>query len=618
MMTRIHTTTQNSPSLRFDVSNEKARQGGIVIGRDPGSDIQIPDPAASRFHARLDLSESGWKITDLDSSNGTFVDGDPVKNQTLHHGQSIGIGDTNIFVETAISTLSENLDRTQVIHKTPNIPGSLDASKVGNILHALHQATPFLGAGYSQFEKLEKGLQSIVTGLESDRGAILMLANDEWICKSTWSRSGHPLQGFVLSQTILSEILQARRAVLSRDTSIDPRFEDKRSVAGDEIRSVIAAPIFVEETLGGIFYIDRIDGDSHPFGEAELWATGIAASAIGAGLSLNEEIIELNQEKHGLVKSVLDTHPIIGSSEGINLVRNFIKKVAPTNGTVLIRGETGTGKELVSRGLHYQSPRAASPFITINCAAIPQHLIESELFGHEKGSFTGADSLKLGKFEAAQGGTIFLDEIGELPEAAQAKMLRLLETRCFERIGSNTSIEVDIRIIAATHRDLRLEVENSNFREDLFFRLAVLEVLVPPLRDREDDIDLLTDHFLDEFTGREKVRRTLTPAARELLRSHAWPGNIRELRNALESAVILSENPVIDAFDLPISSLQHGKSKSSNAEEWQPLPLKEVEEIHLLRTLKYVNGNKKKAAELLGIERSTLYARLRNAEKKPE
>lgn len=618
MMTRIHTTTQNSPSLRFDISNEKARQGGIVIGRDPGSDIQIPDPAASRFHARLDLSESGWTITDLDSSNGTFVDGDPVKNQTLHHGQSIGIGDTNIFVETAISTLSENLDRTQVIHKTPNIPGSLDASKVGNILHALHQATPFLGAGYSQFEKLEKGLQSIVTGLESDRGAILMMANDEWICKSAWSRSGHPLQGFVLSQTILSEILQSRRAVLSRDTSIDPRFEDKRSVAGDEIRSVIAAPIFVEETLGGIFYIDRIDGDSHPFGEAELWATGIAASAIGAGLSLNEEIIELNQEKHGLVKSVLDTHPIIGSSAGINLVRNFIKKVAPTNGTVLIRGETGTGKELVSRGLHYQSPRAASPFITINCAAIPQHLIESELFGHEKGSFTGADSLKLGKFEAAQGGTIFLDEIGELPEAAQAKMLRLLETRCFERIGSNTSIEVDIRIIAATHRDLRVEVENSNFREDLFFRLAVLEVLVPPLRDREDDIELLTDHFLDEFTGREKVRRTLTPAARELLRSHTWPGNIRELRNALESAVILSENPVIDAFDLPISSLQHGKLMSSNAEEWQPLPLKEVEEIHLLRTLKHVNGNKKKAAELLGIERSTLYARLRNAEKKPE
>ncbi|NCG12213.1 MAG: hypothetical protein GWP38_02580 [Planctomycetia bacterium] len=143
-------------------------------------------------------------------------------------------------------------------------------------------------------------------------------------------------------------------------------------------------------------------------------------------------------------------------------------------------------------------------------------------------------------------------------------------------------------------------------------------MLVPPLRDREDDIELLTDHFLDEFTGREKVRRTLTPAARELLRSHAWPGNIRELRNALESAVILSENPVIDAFDLPISSLQHGKLMSSNAEEWQPLPLKEVEEIHLLRTLKHVNGNKKKAAELLGIERSTLYARLRNAEKKPE
>ena len=609
MKTRIHVMAPDRSSRRIDISNEKARHEGIQIGRDESVDISLDDPAASRVHARLELTGAGWKITDLDSSNGTYVSGEPIREQLLHPGQHIGIGDTEIVVETLVQTVEESATQTQILDSRATGPDSLSENQMRRILKTLDQAAPLLGQGFSDANSLDEGLRQLVSGLEADRGAILIEDGNQWLCRTAWSRIGVPLQGFVLSQTILSELLRSRRAVLSRDTSCDPRFEDRRSVTGDEIRSVIAAPIFIEKSLRGILYLDRIDGESHPLGEAELWAMGTASATMGAGLSLNAELDELQQEKVDLVKSVLDTHPIIGSSSAIDEVRQFIQKVAPTPGTVLIMGETGTGKELVARGLHFQGKRAAAPFVTINCAAIPPHLVESELFGHEKGAFTGADRRKIGKFEAANGGTVFLDEIGELPEAAQSKMLRLLETRCLERVGSNTSIEVDVRLIAATHRNLQSEVEEGNFREDLYFRLAVLEVRVPPLRDRRGDIPLLADHFLDQFSDKQRPRKTLSAEALKLLEEHVFPGNVRELRNLLESAAILSDGSQIAAEDL---RLRPGKGPSEPTESWKPIPLRDLEQQHILRVLEHVSGNKKKAAEILGIERSTLYSRLKN------
>ena len=610
MKTRIHVIAPDKSSKRHDISNDKALQDGILIGRDESVDIPLDDPAASRVHARLLLTDSGWKITDLESSNGTYVSGDPIREQLLHPGQHIGIGDTEIVVETLVQTVDESLNQTQILDSKAAEPDAFSENQMRRILKTLDQAAPLLGQGFSDANSLDEGLRQLVSGLEADRGAILILQDEQWLCRTAWSRVGVPLQGFVLSQTILSELLRSRRAVLSRDTSSDPRFEDRRSVTGDEIRSVIAAPIFIEKSLRGILYLDRIDGESHPLGEAELWASGTAAATMGAGLSLNAELDELNQEKVDLVQSVLDTHPIIGSSPAIEEVRKFIYKVAPTPGTVLIMGETGTGKELVARGLHFQGRRAAAPFVTINCAAIPPHLVESELFGHEKGAFTGADKRKIGKFEAADGGTVFLDEIGELPEAAQSKMLRLLENRCLERVGSNTSIEVDIRLIAATHRDLQSEVEAGNFREDLYFRLAVLEVRVPPLRDRNGDIALLANHFLDQFSDKQRPRKTLSADALEVLEKHAFPGNVRELRNLLESAAILSDGSEIDSSDLRL--MPTGDRSTSSSDSWKPGPLKDLEQEHILRVLEHVGGNKKKAAEILGIERSTLYSRLKN------
>ncbi|OUW43036.1 hypothetical protein CBD41_08035 [bacterium TMED181] len=610
MKTRIHVIAPDKSSRRYDISNQKAQDDGVLIGRDDSVDIRLDDPATSRVHARLQLTPNGWKVSDLNSSNGTYVSGDPIREQLLHPGQHIGIGDTEIIVEALIQTVPEAHERTQILDSTAQEPGKFTDHQVKRILKTLDQAAPLLGQGFSDTGCLDQGLQKLVSGLEADRGAILIEENGQWLCRTAWSRIGVPLQGFVLSQTILGELLRNRRAILSRDTSLDPRFEDRRSVTGDEIRSVIAAPIFIERSLRGILYLDRIDGDSHPLGESELWAGGIAAATMGAGLSLNAELDELQQEKVDLVRSVLDTHPIIGTSPAIDEVRKFIQKVAPTQGTVLIMGETGTGKELVARGLHFQGTRAAAPFITINCAAIPPHLVESELFGHEKGAFTGADQTKIGKFEAANGGTVFLDEIGELPEAAQSKMLRLLETRCLERVGSNTSIEVDIRLIAATHRNLQQEVEKGNFREDLFYRLAVLEVQVPPLRERVSDISLLSDHFLDQFADKKRPRKTLSEQAVALLEAHPFQGNVRELRNILESAAILSDGLHITDEDLRLLPRVHKKPTGDSP--WKPISLKELEEKHILRVLEYVGGNKKKAAEILGIERSTLYSRLKN------
>ncbi|MDE0959143.1 MAG: sigma 54-interacting transcriptional regulator [Planctomycetota bacterium] len=618
MSTSLHICTPSGGFYVVEISVEQAMNDGLVIGRDPGADVTIDDDAASRFHARLSCKDQRWYIVDLESSNGTYLNNDPVRQSELAPGDLLAIGDSEIRLEAAISTASESLSRTQVVHRIDVAPEELDGKRAAQVLGALHSCAPLLGRSAEENSaRLEKGLRLLVEGTNADRGAILISEKEGWLCRSAWSRSGTPMHGFVLSHTIHSEVMQSRRAVISRDTTEDLRFADRRSVVGDEIRSVIAAPIPVHDGIGGILYLDRLDGDQRPFGDEELWGSGVAAGIIGAGFSVGEELIELSSDRKELVRTVIDSMPIIGNSPQIDQVRNFIRKTAPTEGTVLIRGETGTGKELVARAIHYQGSRAAAPFIAMNCAAIPENLVESELFGHEKGAFTGADQRKAGKFEAGSGGTVFLDEIGELPTSAQSKMLRLLEEKRFERVGGNNSVEVDVRIVAATHRDLQEEVAQGRFREDLYYRLAVLEVVVPPLRDRPGDIDLLAEHFLDLCCGRSRQRKQLSRNAMTAMRLHSWPGNVRQLRNVIESAVILSPSTLLEVDDLRLDHTASRKPNPSPTPEWQPVSMKELEREHIARVLNHVNWNKKRAAEILGIERSTLYSRIRNLDLEP-
>ena len=328
----------------------------------------------------------------------------------------------------------------------------------------------------------------------------------------------------------------------------------------------------------------------------------ISASALAEqNRKLSEEIEKLRKQQ-GYGK-------IIGKSGKISALMQTVSQVAPTRATVLITGESGTGKELVADAIQSLSTRSDKPFIKVHCASLSQSLLEDELFGHEKGAFTGAVAQKKGRFELADTGTLFLDEIGEIDAATQVKLLRVLQERQFERVGGEKTLTVDVRVICATNRDLKKEVELGNFREDLYYRLNVVHVEVPPLRERKEDIELLSASFLNTF-NREDGRKIegFTPQARKAMFSYSWPGNVRELRNTVEAAVVLSRSNVIDIEDLPPQLREsRGESTLSIA---LPITMEEAEKRLILETISYCKGNKTKAADLLGIGRKTLHRKI--------
>jgi transcriptional regulator with GAF, ATPase, and Fis domain len=302
---------------------------------------------------------------------------------------------------------------------------------------------------------------------------------------------------------------------------------------------------------------------------------------------------------------------IIGKSPAILNILAMVDKIAPTTATVLIQGESGTGKELIARRLHTQSERANRPYVTVNCGALQESLLESELFGHEKGAFTGAVVQKMGLCETADGGTMFLDEIGEMSLGIQAKLLRFLQEGEFYRIGGKRPIKVDVRVLSATNRDLEREVKDSRFREDLFYRLNTITLRMPPLRKRKEDLPMLLEFFLknSRFGGSDRQIKKIDPRVMDVLANYDWPGNIRELQNTIERMKILSENNEIKLDDIPFS-IRVPKNRTENTDFNMDMPLEEVEKSHILRTLTYNHGNKTKAAQSLGITIKTLYNKL--------
>jgi DNA-binding NtrC family response regulator len=301
---------------------------------------------------------------------------------------------------------------------------------------------------------------------------------------------------------------------------------------------------------------------------------------------------------------------LVGGSRGMEQVKRLIEKVAPTNSTALILGETGTGKELVARAVHQHSLRSDKPFVAVNCGALPEALIESELFGHRKGAFTGADDHRVGLFEVAHGGTIFLDEIGELPKSMQAKLLRVLESGEIRRVGDNNSFEVDVRVVTATHRNLPEMVEAGDFREDLMYRINTFEIHLPSLRERSGDIEALAEHLFRRFRpGLKPNEQLFTPEAVELLSRHSWPGNVRELANVIEHATILCDEPPITPEHLP-QRFDSRKAAASKVRISGPISLRDLEMQAIYDALERHNGNKPEAAEELGISLKTLYNKL--------
>ncbi len=320
----------------------------------------------------------------------------------------------------------------------------------------------------------------------------------------------------------------------------------------------------------------------------------------------------LQIENSRLKEGTESRYRIIGESVPMKALRHELALMAGTNGRVLIYGESGTGKELVAHALHAMSPRAPEPFVEVNCAAIPEELIESELFGHIKGSFTSAHETKIGKFQKADGGTIFLDEVGDMSLRTQAKVLRALEEQRFEPVGAGGSVQVDVRVVAATNKNLEEEIERGNFREDLFYRLNVIPFNVPPLRDRREDIPMLADYFLREFTtayGRKA--KELTPEAYRILHDYHWPGNVRELRNLIERIVILNPQVRVDARHIPLNVTRRPAERPMDRFGSLQEVREAVEREYILKKLEETNGNVTRTAELLGLERSNLYRKMK-------
>ncbi|GIW72146.1 MAG: sigma-54-dependent Fis family transcriptional regulator [Planctomycetota bacterium] len=302
---------------------------------------------------------------------------------------------------------------------------------------------------------------------------------------------------------------------------------------------------------------------------------------------------------------------IIGNSPRMQRVFEIVRQAAPTNATVLLLGESGTGKELIARTIHQNSPRRHHPFVALNCAALSESILESELFGHEKGAFTGASQQRKGRFEYAHKGTLFLDEVGDMPPSTQVKLLRVLEEREIVRVGSNVPIKVDVRVIAATNADLEAMVEEGRFRRDLYYRLRVVTIRLPPLRERPTDIPLLIEHFVREFAAEHgKVIDAVTPEARRVLTSYPWPGNVRELRNAIEHAVVVATTPVIDVGDLP-DYITGGQHEPRGIEGLAGRSLEELERELIRQTLELTGGNREQAARMLAIGERTLYRKIK-------
>jgi Nif-specific regulatory protein len=414
-----------------------------------------------------------------------------------------------------------------------------------------------------------------------------------------------------LGEGITGKVAQTGRAIAIPELRNEPTFLDKTGIRKDlqlNDLAFLCVPIKINQSVIGALSVDQVILDQSNTLESELHFLEAIANLIAQTVNQRRkeaERIQLLEQENWELRQILENRgrpdEMLGNSSSMREVYRYIAQVAPSSTTVLIRGETGTGKELVARAIHKKSKVGEGPFIAVNCAALPENLIESELFGHEKGSFTGAFATRIGKFEAAHNGTLFLDEIGELTHSAQGRLLRAIQEREFQRIGGMNPIRVNVRLITATNRDLEKDVQEELFREDLYYRLNVFTVALPPLRERGADILLLADHFIKKYSKlhHKKVDRISTPAI-EMLSGYRWPGNVRELENVIERSVLVCESNVIDGHDLPqaIQQIQMNQPGGPSNGTFDNLVAAYEKEI-IIDALKDCNGNQTDAADLL-------------------
>jgi len=457
-------------------------------------------------------------------------------------------------------------------------------------------------------------LDSIFEVVPADRGAILLTLGQKDF-SALYGRDRKDQNKTVrVSRTVVDQVLTEGVAILNNDIQASETFRVADSLLAAQITSLMCMPLMVLEKIIGVIYLDTSDSIVQ-FDEGHLQLLASIAGVAAVHLENAHQMEWLESENDRLRSSLAIEHNMIGESGPMREVYHFIQRVAPASSAVLVCGESGTGKELAAHAIHTNSLRANKPFVVINCAALAETLLESELFGHEKGAFTGAIARKQGKLEVAHGGSVFLDEIGELAAPLQAKILRFLQDHKVEPLGTTRSIELDVRIIAATNRNLEEAIAKGTFRADLYHRLNVVKVTMPPLRERPEDIPLLASYFTAKYAKECKRNVTgISPEARALLQTYQWPGNVRELENAIERAVVLGSTEVIDTEDLPERVLEAAEVGPPGARYYEAV--KQAKRDLILNALRQAKGNYTEAANALGMHPNNLHRLIRTLDLK--
>ena len=609
------------------------------MGRDAGNDIVIEDPAVSPHHSRIALQDGVLILSDLHSHSGTFVNGIPVKQRELKSGDELAIGDSVFVFEAEESRNTESSSLQLCERETLDVkalefqsnelssldPDSLAAlpqpARAARNLNALLQICRAIGSLRDEESLPWVLLGMIFDVIPAERGAILLFEGESHEIRSqvTWDRVSGPdypvdIDGEIVRRVIEERISLLDSGVAGQGFSNSPEKDEKDDKKLQ--RALLCVPMISKDRPIGLIYLES-SNPTTVFTENDFQLLTAIAGLGVIGIENARQLERLGSENQRLRAAVSLKHDMVGSSARMREVYQFIERVALSDSTVLICGESGTGKELAACAIHKNSPRKNQPYVALNCAALTETLLESELFGHEKGAFTSAFSQKKGFLEVAEGGTIFLDEIGELSLVLQAKLLRVLQEREFMRVGGTRPIKINVRFLAATNKDLQKCVREEKFRADLFHRLNVISITIPSLRDHSEDIPALAEYFSARH-ARNCNRNVIgiSDEALACLAQYDWPGNIRELENAMERAVVIGSSDRILAEDLPETVLESAKGGAAAPAKYHD-SIRNLKKQLILGALDQGAGSVTEAAKILGVHANYLHRLMRNFALRP-
>ena len=569
------------------------------IGSAPDNDIVLPDPLLAEAFAHIHFDGQTYTIATLSRKADVTVNGKKRKKHRMTHDDRLIIGNIEV--------------RFSLIDEAPPVENEA-AATVADIdaYQKLQDFSARLMAKHELGELLNELMDSVIEITNADKGFLILMEGEELSINIARNLKRENIADAVsqLSDSIVAKVVRTRKPVIISDAMNDEEFSGSKSIMKLKLSSVICVPLLEHGTLIGLIYVgnDSVVDLFHEDMFQVLTVFSAQASLIVANALLLNTLRVDNKQLHQRLEQIRFGE-IVGTSPPMQAVYRKVEKISATDISVLITGETGTGKELIARELHNRSPRVGKPFVTINCGAIPENLLESELFGHVKGAFTGAVANKQGKFQSADGGTLFLDEIGEMPLNLQVKLLRAIQEKTVIRVGDTRTETVDIRILAATNRDLEMEIKTGGFREDLYYRLNVVNLHLPPLRDRGEDVLVIARYLLSHYAKEYEAKvKGFSPNSSVAIRKYNWPGNIREMENRIKKAIVLSDTSMIGPDDLGLNpdALPEILPLSAAKEKFQRDYINEVLALN--------NGNRTKTARDLCVDPRTVFRHLEKEE----